>query len=35
MQAEESFIWFKIGPSSLVSQTGYVSQRQRVQERNN
>jgi hypothetical protein len=35
MQAEERFIWVKIGPSCLVSQTGYISQRQRVQERNN
>jgi hypothetical protein len=29
------FIWFKTSPSSLVSQIGYVSQRKRVQERNN
>jgi hypothetical protein len=35
MQAEERFIWSKTSPSSLLSQTRYVSQRQGVQERNN
>ena len=29
----KTFIWVKTSPSCLVSQTGYISQRQRVQER--